>query len=69
MERRDEEILYKLFFATEGRTLIRAMVKRLHRAQKAIEEADTLEDVRRAQGRIEELKYFIKLRKRLREKL
>ena len=69
MDKRDEELILRILTAREGRALQRVFIKRLHRAQKAIESANSVEDIRRAQGRLEELRYFVKLKKSLLKKL
>ncbi len=65
----DSELILRLLAAPEAKALQRVFVKRLHRAQKAIEQAGSIEDIRRAQGQLEELRFFLKLKKNLRKKL
>ncbi len=65
----DAELILRLLTAPEAKALQRVFVKRLHRAQKAIEQAGSIEDIRRAQGQLEELRFFLKLKKNLRKKL
>ena len=64
----DNELILRLLLAPETKALYRLWVKRLHRAQTELEQAQSVEDIRRAQGRIEELRYMLKLKAKLKKK-